>query len=132
MRGVLLSLALAAVVVLGAPAPASASLASSGAGISASASLDQQTPPKDVNVAVLIAPLIATDVLPIPQRAIEFFTTPDVMPVVPEPPRAPSRSAPRAVAADTAPSAPTEAPKGITPETGLETITATAVSISAP
>ena len=85
-----------------------------------------------VLAAVVITPLIATDVLPVPQRAIEYFMAPAVMPVVPEPPRAPSPSAARAVTPDTAPSAPTEAPKGITPETGLETRTATVVSTDVP
>src|SRR5438876_4368411 len=85
-----------------------------------------------VLVAVVITPLIATDVLPVPQRAIEFFTTPAVMPVVPEPPRAMSPRTPRSAADGAAPSVPTEAPQGITPETGLEAGPSNAASIGVP
>jgi protein TonB len=40
-----------------------------------------------VVVALLVAPLLATDTLPIPQRAIDFILDRNVIPAVPEPPR---------------------------------------------
>jgi periplasmic protein TonB len=73
-----------------------------------------------VLAAVIIAPVVASDSLPLPQRALSFFTSPDlVVPVVPPP---------RRVAVDHAPlvktitvgqaAAPTVAPTGISPEPG--------------
>jgi TonB family protein len=68
--------------------------------------------------AVVIAPLLASTSLPLPQRALAYFTPFDhVVPVVP-PPRRPSiddTPPPRVVAHDES-VAPTVAPNGIAPE----------------
>src|SRR5206468_11521719 len=68
--------------------------------------------------AVVIAPLLASTSLPLPQRALAYFTRFDhVVPVVPPPRRASIDHAPppRVVAHDES-VAPTVAPNGIAPE----------------
>jgi protein TonB len=75
--------------------------------------------------AVFIAPLMATDVLPIPRRALDLILPHEVMPIVvaAAPAKAAStvRSAPQAAAApSTGEAAPIVAPTGIGAETGNE------------
>src|SRR5437660_10414471 len=67
-------------------------------------------------LALLVVPLLAADVLPIPQRAIEFIVGRDVMPVVPDPPRLrPPSAHAGAEAATAASAAPITAPDRISP-----------------
>jgi protein TonB len=70
--------------------------------------------------AVVIAPLVASDSLPLPQRALAFFTDPDlVVPVVPPPRQVAIGQAPPVKTITIGqPAAPTVAPTGISPEPG--------------
>jgi periplasmic protein TonB len=67
--------------------------------------------------ALVIAPLVASTSLPLPQRALAFFTPSDlIVPVVPPPRRVSSdHAASKAIAPDRS-AAPTVAPNGIPPE----------------
>jgi periplasmic protein TonB len=74
-------------------------------------------------VALLIVPLLATDTLPIPQRALDLFIGSEIVPVVPPPPqRQHTNTQTNQPAAIAAPGAPTTAPNGVAPETGAETL----------
>lgn len=68
-------------------------------------------------IALIVAPLVATDVLPEPRRVLEYL---QVMPAVIQPPPPPMRprvqATPRQVAAD---AAPIEAPQGVQPEVNV-------------
>src|SRR5206468_221894 len=77
-----------------------------------------------VLAALLVVPLLATDTLPIPQRAIDFVVGREIMPVVPDPPRLRRSAVDPAgeVTPTVAPAAPTDAPEGISPESGLEAL----------
>jgi|SRR5581483_1298124 len=73
-------------------------------------------------LTLIVVPLVATDVLPLPQRAVEFIIVRPTLPAVPEPPRArtsgsQSHAAP---ASGVQAAAPTVAPNGIVDETGAE------------
>jgi protein TonB len=74
-------------------------------------------------LAVVIAPLLASDILPTPRQAFDFLESSRVIPVITAPPRsmrAPSPpTAPRASSLS-APDTPIEAPTGIATETGFE------------
>src|SRR5262249_28689169 len=90
-----------------------------------------------VLIALLVAPLLAADALPIPQRAIDFMIGREATPVVPDPPRRLSERPPANIRPAVAPGAPVVAPDRIAPPTGLEDLpTATAptgpVGISGP
>src|SRR5436190_15993252 len=65
--------------------------------------------------ALVIVPLVASTSLPLPQRALAFFTNPDlIVPVVPPPRRAEADHTPAAKAfAHDQSVAPTEAPNGV-------------------
>src|SRR5262245_54598672 len=74
-------------------------------------------------LAVLIAPLLASDILPTSRQVLDFLESSRVVPVVTSPPL-PTRaqvspSAPRA-SSTSAPRIPIEPPTGITTETGFE------------
>jgi protein TonB len=69
-----------------------------------------------VIVVVLLVPLMATGMLPVPAGTVVFVATPPP-PEPPPPPRAAPPEKPMPVAPD---AAPVEAPHAITPETGLE------------
>ena len=71
-------------------------------------------------LALLVVPLLATDALPIPQRAIEFIVGRDVMPVVPDPPRLRPSAHSGGEAPTAAAAAPITAPDRISPESDLE------------
>jgi periplasmic protein TonB len=83
----------------------------------------------------LIAPLLATDILPTPRQAFNFLESSHLVPVVTAPPR-PVRaegraSAPRA-SSISPPGTPIEAPTGITTETGFENGVGTVNGFSVP
>lgn len=65
-----------------------------------------------ITAAVLIIPLVATDVLPTPQRMTVFVTAPVTPPPPPPPLQAARRPVPEAVSV----SAPLHAPSGLAPE----------------
>jgi protein TonB len=67
---------------------------------------------------VVIVPLVATDVLPEPRRAVEYIQVSPVRP--PQPPAPPRQSTDRIVRNLTADAAPVEVPNAIGPDSGLD------------
>jgi protein TonB len=74
-------------------------------------------------VATIVVSLVATDVLPSPRQALEFYDTPVGMadiPLPPPPPRAPAPAPQPDASPVNSGAAPLIAPEGIAPESGVE------------